>query len=350
MTSPPENPTENILETPHLADAIESERFKQFLDHAPFGVAVSELRPKERIVYVNLVFERLIGSAASDVEGRGWSALPLLPSSGDRQIAEAIEGGEEHVGVFHGDKTGTLDVWSNVIADENGEPVYRLVAVAAGRDEPGSQAALREKDTLLRELQHRVKNNLQMITALIRMEVRNVTDDTTSESLNRLAGRIEALSILYDALSHNDAAEGVDLGIYLSQIATAVMRAHASEGIRLDMKVDTWPVSIDVAMPTGLVVNELLTNSLKHAFPGRSSGTITVRCIVEGDGCRVSVADDGVGLPDGEVWPKPGKLSSLIVQSLRQNAKALVKVESHPGAGVRVSILFERSKIVLPSR
>ena len=109
------------------------------------------------------------------------------------------------------------------------------------------------------------------------------------------------------------------------------------------MKVDTYPVSINVAMPTGLVVNELLTNSLKHAFQGREGGTITLHSVVNGDGCRVTVADDGVGLPEGETWPKPGKLGALIARSLTENAKAEFNVTSSPGEGTRVTIVFRRS-------
>ena len=119
------------------------------------------------------------------------------------------------------------------------------------------------------------------------------------------------------------------------------MRAHASEGIHLDLQVDTWPVSLDVAMPTGLVVNELLTNALKHAFQGRDGGVISLHCTTDAaGGCRVVVADDGVGLADGYVWPRPGKLSALIVQSLLQNAAARMDVNSSPGKGMRVEIVF----------
>ena len=118
------------------------------------------------------------------------------------------------------------------------------------------------------------------------------------------------------------------------------MRAHAVEGIHLDLQVDTWPVSIDVAMPTGLVVNELLTNALKHAFTGREGGTITLHSLNGPDGCRVVVADDGVGMPDGATWPRPGKLSALIVRSLLHNAKARFDVRSAPGEGTRITIAF----------
>jgi two-component sensor histidine kinase len=114
------------------------------------------------------------------------------------------------------------------------------------------------------------------------------------------------------------------------------------EGIRLDLKVDTWPVSINVAMPTGLVVNELMTNALKHAFVGRNGGTITVSSLVNETGCRVVISDDGVGLPEGATWPQSGKLSAVIAQSLEQNAKAKLDVHSAPNEGLRVEIFFAR--------
>jgi two-component sensor histidine kinase len=103
-------------------------------------------------------------------------------------------------------------------------------------------------------------------------------------------------------------------------------------------------------MPTGLVVNELLTNSLKHAFPGREGGTITLHSVVDGDRCTVVVADDGVGLPDGETWPKRGRLGALIAESLRQNAHAHFDVTSAPATGTTVSISFDRSAAVEPDQ
>lgn len=208
---------------------------------------------------------------------------------------------------------------------------------------PHLNETLAEKDTLLKELQHRVKNNLQMITALIRMEARNAQRLEERERFDRLAGRIEALSILYRSLYAGSETETVVFGTYVSQIASSVMAAHAIEGIRLDMKVDTWPVSVNVAMPLGLVINELMTNALKHAFVGRDGGQDKVRCTVEDEGCKVLVADDGVGLADKADWPRRGKLSAMIVQSVRHNAKAEIDVQSDPGKGMAVAIAFKRA-------
>lgn len=261
-------------------------------------------------------------------------------------LSRAVTEGEDYLGVFHLiEGAARFDAWSNLIEDDDGAAVFRLVALAdaSGRHESGELGQqLREKDTLLRELQHRVKNNLQMITALIRMEARNLPDDAAGDRFDRLAGRVGALALLYGALSSENTTEAVDLGVYLSQIASAVMQAHASEGIRLDMKVDAWPVSINVAMPAGLVVNELLTNSLKHAFVGRDGGTITLHSLVDEAGCRVTIADDGIGLPEGGTWPQHGKLGMLIVQSLRSNVGASIDVQSDCQRGVRHHLLRAR--------
>jgi two-component sensor histidine kinase len=96
-------------------------------------------------------------------------------------------------------------------------------------------------------------------------------------------------------------------------------------------------------MPAGLVVNELLTNSLKHAFAGRDGGVIKLHGPIEDDGCHILISDDGVGLSDGAIWPRPGKLGAIIVRSLKQNASAKVAVTSSPGDGMSVTISFAKA-------
>ncbi|MBX5214759.1 sensor histidine kinase [Rhizobium sp. NLR9a] len=342
---------EGVGNLPHLAEALDDDRFRHFLDHVPFAVAVSELGTCEKPIYVNLEFERLTALTARQVEGKRWTDIEVNCSavSGETTLAAAVTTAEEYIGAFslvaEPESDVTIDVWSNTIVNDDDVPLFRLVAFAARNEVTGGQSfseLLAEKDVLLRELQHRVKNNLQMITALIRMEARNAQKNEESERFARLAGRIEALALLYRALSDEDKGAMIDLGSYVSQIAASVMAAHAVEGIRIDMKVDTWPVSVNVAMPAGLVVNELLTNTFKHAFVGRDGGEIMLRCVVSDTGCRITVADNGVGLPENVPWPNPGKLSAMIIQSLKQNARAQVEVSSSPGRGMSVSLAFPR--------
>lgn len=351
----PPPPVETLLSTPDLAEALESEQFRQLLDHIPVAVAVAALQGEERIVYANAEFERLTGQPVTGIESQGWEALPW-PRQDDETappLAAAVTEGSDYLGTFRIERDGAeptiVDAYANLIEDERGVPVYRLLAlVDVGRILAAQREALAqqllERDTLLREMQHRVKNNLQLVTALIRIEARKASHgDSPDGAFDRLAGRIEALQLLYQALELDGREGEVDLGTYLSQVASAVMRAHAVEGIRLELKVDAWPVSVNVAMPAGLVVNELMTNALKHAFTGRDGGTIALHSLVDAEGCSVVVSDDGIGLPEGVQWPQPGRLGALIVKSLRQNARAQLEVESAPGKGTRVAMRFSRA-------
>jgi len=345
---------ETLLDTPDLAGALESEQFRHFLDQVPIAIAVSDMSGDERIVYANPEFERVSGCLAADLVDQTWD-LFVAPGQADgepRTLGASIRDASDFIGTYTIERAdqppALVDAYSNVIQDETGRPAYRLAAlvdVTAHRDEEREdlELKLREKDLLLLEVQHRVKNNLQMITALMRIEARNARGKMDTAPFDRLAGRIESIQILYGLLSDRGTEGTIDLGVYLSHVASAVLQAHAAEGIRLDLKVDVYPVSVNVAMPTGLVVNELLTNALKHAFVGRPGGTITLHSLTDADGCRIIIADDGIGLPEGVTWPKRGKLGSAIVQSLQENAKARLEIDSSPEGGLRVTIVFKRS-------
>ena len=345
---------ETLLNMSDFAEALDSDHFRRFLDQVPIPIIVSDLTGVEHIVYANPEFEKVTGQTAAEVMDRPWNVLRGRTSSSDapRELGVVITDANDFVGNFIIERPGqepvNVDAYSNIIEDDHGRPTYRLAALIevvpgelAERDELTQQ--LREKDTLLLEIQHRVKNNLQLITALIRIEARKARGRMDTAPFDRLAGRIDSIQLVYKLLSDHGSEDEIDLGVYLSEIASSVLRSHAVEGIRLDLKVDSYPVSVNVAMPTGLVVNELLINALKHAFVGRDGGAITLHSLSDGNGCRVTIADDGIGLPEGVEWPRQGKLAALIVQSLRQNAKAELRVESEPGHGMRAIIQFTRS-------
>ncbi|PNG25127.1 histidine kinase [Methylocella silvestris] len=342
---------DQLLATPQLAGALDSEHFRRFLDQAPIALVASDMRGQERIVYANPEFEKISGQSPGELEGQQWSALHGRMVESDVALGEAIVGGSDYLGCFSigppGAEPAIIDIYANIIEDDDGAAIFRLASFAPNRAALESErealaSQLRDKDMALKEIQHRVRNNLQMIAALIRYEARIAGDSAARDPFDKIAGRIEALQLLYRSMADDELGQEVDLGSYLSQIASHVMRAHAREGITLDLKVDAYPVSVNVAMPTGLVVNELMTNALKYAFAKRESGTISLQFHVDASGCRIEIADDGQGLPDGVEWPRPGKLSELIVRSLRQNAGAQMLVESKPGEGLRVIIIFTR--------
>ena len=360
--APPEYPDEpseaipqqinDLFDSAELTKAVESEEFKNFLDHVPIAIVVSKFfRGEPRICYVNKAFETLTGQSTGDCTGRGWSILGPFRDDHDskRTLHQAIlQCAEEFLGTFRRDepKAILVEVYSGLIENEDGTENYRIAALIdvtdrerAEREEFARQ--IRDKDVLLKELQHRVKNNLQLVVALIRLEAKN-EQRGDKVNLAMLAGRIESLQLLYQALTADAAPEEIDLGHYLSQIAAAVMNTYGVDGIRLDLKLDHTPVSINIALPVGLVVNELITNSFKHAFGGRGHGVISLECLRKGvDRYQIVVADDGCGLPAHVVWPVPGKIGALIVQTLRENTRTDLNVETAPEKGVRVIIRFD---------
>jgi PAS domain S-box-containing protein len=254
---------EALLATPNLADALESQPFRRFLDQIPIAIVVSELKDGEQIVYSNPEFEKVAGLTSEEVAGGPWTVLPgQREDGGESELGAVIVSSSDFVGTFRIERLArepaVVDVYSNVIEDDDGTPAYRLAALVnvgerdqAQREE--FEQRIREKDMLLLEVQHRVKNNLQMIAAVMRIEARNALGRTDTAPFDRLAGRIEAIQLLYKSLSEHKKGDEIDLGVYLSEIALSVLHAHAVEGIRLDLKVDSYPVSVNVAMPTGLL-------------------------------------------------------------------------------------------------
>jgi PAS domain S-box-containing protein len=338
---------DDLLANPELGEALEQDSFKQFLDHLPIAIVISKLvGENQRIVYANRAFETLTGSATDQAVGKDWSILDgyCHEEDGERRLGQAIVSGEDYLGCFvpcqANDRTTRIDVSTTQVQREGEEETFRLAALVdvSQRDHAIRQEfekTLRDRDLLLKELQHRVKNSLQIITALIRIEGRHV-GDVEKARFNSMAARIEALGILYHALSNAPAPREIDLGSYLSQLASAVLRSHAEEGIQLNLQVENCPTTVNVAMPVGLVVNEAMTNALKHAFDGRDEGTITLQCLHHEGGYAVEIGDDGSGLPEGGTWPEAGKISALIVQSLHENTRAEIEVVSQPGGGTRI--------------
>ena len=348
----PDQEVEQLLASPELAKAVEHEEFKVFLDRLPIGVAVSRIAgERQRIVYANEAFARLTGQPNAELAGKDCSVLDGLRQEDEPHAAlgRLAAGGEDFLGVFRMERAAgealLVQAYTSLIQDDDNGRSYRILAlVDVTRHDRAQREAfertIRGKDLALREIQHRVKNNLQLLVVLVRLEARTAQRGDPVD-LERLSGRIEALSLLHETLSLQSATDEVDLGQYLAQIAAAAMRAHGSEAIRLDVKVSCCPVSVDIAVPAGFLVNELLTNGFKYAFDGRDGGCIVVECLRDESGrCRVVVADDGVGLPAGVTWPPADKLGALVLQALSENVPLDYRVESAPGRGTRVTFSF----------
>ena len=199
------------------------------------------------------------------------------------------------------------------------------------------RSALADKERLLRELQHRVKNNLQLVTSFVRLQQRRARSSEARRELLAVGRRIETLNLVYDKLYATGDVERVDLGTYLGELSATLLWLHAEEapGVRLRSEVESLMVRLDRAVPLGLIVNEFVTNSFKYAFDGRH-GVIGLEVgRDEVGGARLRLWDDGKGMPPER---KAGTGLSLIDGFVRQiRAHAEWQVDS----GTQLTILFD---------
>jgi two-component sensor histidine kinase len=352
---------DQILGSSKLASAIENDRYKHLLDHVPVAVAISRgTGDQQHIVYINKAFEHLMMLAPVDVEGQSWTCLDgfVVEESAGTTLGEAIRDGEDFIGVFRPsvplDRLVIVQAYASMIESDDGVENFRIAALVdvGGRERAQIEqfeSQIRDRDMLMRELQHRVKNNLQLITALIRLEARSAKEGETV-ALARLASRIDALTVLYRTLSTEDAPAEIDLGQYLSDIANSVMQVSAADNIRIDIETGYCPLSINVAMPAGLLVNEMLTNALKYAFVGRSDGQLKLICRQDGGRVTIIVSDDGVGLDEHQQWPSPRKLGALILQTLKENAGNVVfRAETIRGQGTWFTLMLDAAPGAMPN-
>lgn len=211
-----------------------------------------------------------------------------------------------------------------------------VIALAEGFRKAASTGAakLEVRDLLLRELNHRVKNNFQMVTALLDMQRRRATDAASeaalADALRRVQSMAQANIHLY---SPGDTDETIDLAAYLSDLCGNLSDSLLLTGlVRLELDLAPARMSRDRAVAMGLVVNELVTNAAKYAFPSGRAGVITVALRRRDDGAELIVADDGVGLPPEDQIRQGGLGRRLVESFARQAGAALTRSE---GPGVR---------------
>jgi len=203
------------------------------------------------------------------------------------------------------------------------------------RAEQALVASLHEKEALLKEVHHRVKNNMQVITSLLRLEASRIDHPTTRSVLRDMQNRIMAMAALHEAVYRSESFSRVDLAVYLRQITNQLSRSLVATAGQVSFQLDLLSVAVDLdqAIPCGLIVNELVSNALKHAFPAGRIGEVRIELKESGPGeVQLTISDDGVGLPADFEAVRAKSLGLQLVSDLARQLGGRLRVGPGPKA------------------
>ena len=213
--------------------------------------------------------------------------------------------------------------------------------LAHHRDELASHAnklaqALEDREILFKEVHHRVKNNLQVICSLVRMQANRVADPAAKSALEDTYNRIFSIGLVHEVLYGDQEAAELDVAVYLNRLCAMLDRVYAASERGISLQVEaTGSLDLVRSVPVGLLVNELLSNALKHAFPDGRGGTVRL-CFSAGDAYELMVSDDGVGMPANAEEQRTGSLGLTIIRALVQQLGATVERGTGPGTTQRI--------------
>jgi PAS domain S-box-containing protein len=295
--------------------------------------------------------QRLYGYTAEEVDGQSI-ALLVPPERSDElpAILARLRKGErmQHVETVRMRKDGQrLDVSLCIspIKDANG----RLIGAATiARDiterkqvEAYLKASLQEKEVLLKEIHHRVKNNLQVVSSLLGLQAHMLEDPHLRTPFEDSQARIQTMALIHEQLYHSSNLAQIDFAEYLRDLATSVVRSSRVGQGRLSLELSAEAVyfPIETAIPCGLLLHELLSNCVKHAFPGSRGGTVGITLCRHPQGPYVlTVRDNGVGLPPGLDVRTTASLGLRLVYLLAAQLQGSLTFESREGTTVTLSL------------
>lgn len=190
--------------------------------------------------------------------------------------------------------------------------------------------SLTEKETLLREIHHRVKNNLQVVSSLLSMQSRFIEDEKALGAVSEGQSRVESMALIHQKLYQDSNISSVNVLDYVKDLTETLRRSYTTETeIHFQYEVDELHIDVDTIIPIGLILNELICNSLKHAFPNKTEGTITVKLNEQVNKLRMEVSDDGVGA-NAPIKSK-NSFGSVLIDSLAAKLKATLSIENEHG-------------------
>jgi PAS domain S-box-containing protein len=303
--------------------------------------------PDGKFMYVSPSSERITGySAAEFLADPDLTLKMALPEDRERLAEHYAKEGLEDQGenrnidfrfVTKDGKIRCMSHYCTSVVDEHGNNLGRR---ASNRDitdrviiEERVEALLREKEILLREVHHRIKNNMNSVASLLSLQSGMVKEEAAVTALNDARSRLLAMGLLYEKLYRSENQREMPVQAYIQPLVEEIVRTFPTKAaVAIQSDFDDFVLEARVLQPLGIIINEIVTNSLKHAFGGSTTGTIILTARISGKHVTITLGDNGVGLPPSANLQTTSGLGFMLIDALMQQIEGSVRIERNGGA------------------
>ena len=299
------------------------------------------------IIEISPSIERYSGYKPSELIGKPVEMIYLNPEDRSNLLKEILENGEV---VDYEIKLKTkintvlyVSVNSHILFDSNNNPIGIEGSLRNINERKNMEIQLKksldEKEMLLKEIHHRVKNNLMIISSLLNLQSRYIKDKASQNIFKESQNRARSMALIHERLYQSTDLKRIDFGDYIQTLSNELFNTYVSDPSLVKLKINVNDIMLDIntSIPLGLIVNELITNSIKHAFPEGRNGEINIDFHTKDDYYEFIVKDNGIGFPEDLDFRNTDSLGLLIVNSLTEQINGKIELDKFNGTEFKIT-------------
>lgn len=342
--------------------------FESVITNTNDSVIITEAEASglRKIQFVNDAFTKMTGYTRDEILGKPTDIL--FGDDTDTEKVDQLEKEMQHWELYHGEmedwnfddqeiilyKKDGSQIWVNTsiipLVDKQNSNIFWVMVsrdiTETKKKEQNLKESLSEKEVLLSEIHHRVKNNMALVSGMLQMQVFEETDENIINKLNNSMLRVQTMSTIHQLLYESNSFSELEFSKIVNKLIEATHKSFSvNKDIHIENNTESFDINIDQAIPCSLIVNEVITNIYKHAFKGRTTGTITTELRkTEDDVVILKIADDGVGLPEGFDMDNLSSLGTTIISALVKQLHGTFRLKPNEGGGTLFELEFDASE------